>query len=279
MVIESLVGAQRAEQRPITMFVLSFLYATVAIFIGLWIFPNYAGLTMVFFTVMALIPIMLRMISFEESKIFAKTHSGMTHKDAVPFFVFMFLGTVAAFTFWFTVFPERIVDFLFQIQISTIEQINSNISSGFNSSYFFAILFNNLRVFFFVLLFSFIYGAGAIFILTWNASIIAVAIGNTARELVSSLAINAGATGVGNYFHAVSLSSLRYLVPGIPEIGSYFIAGLAGGMISVAVIRYELFDAKFNKVIWDSMHLVILSVVLLLIAALIEVFISPFVLL
>lgn len=278
MVIESLVPAQRAETHPFSMFVLSFLYSTIAVFIGLWIFPNYAGLTMVFFTVIALLPIMLRMISFEESKIFSRVSNGMHHKEAIPFFIFMFLGTVTAFTFWFIVFPESIVDVLFQIQINTIEQINNNISGGFSQGYLLAILLNNFRVFFFVLLFSFIYGAGAIFILTWNASIIAIAIGNTARELVSNAAVNFGAAGIANYFHAVSLSSLRYLIHGTPEIGAYFIAGLAGGMISVAVIRYELFDTRFNKVLRDSLNLVLLSLGLLVVSALIEVFISPFVL-
>jgi len=278
MVIESLIPIQRAESKPIAMLFLSFLYATIAVFVGIWIFPNYAGLTMVFFTVMALLPIMLRMISFEESKIFSRLANTMTHKDAMPFFVFMFLGTVLAYTFWFIVFPEAMVDTLFQIQINTIEQINSNISGGFSSGYMAAIIFNNLRVLFFVLLFSFIYGAGAIFILTWNASVIAVAIGNTARGIISSAAASTGAAGVATYFQAITLSSLRYMIHGIPEIGSYFVAGLAGGLISIAVIRHELFDQKFNKVLVDSMHLILLSVGLLLISAIIEVFVSPLVL-
>lgn len=278
MVIESLLPIQRAENKPVSMLFLAFLYATIAVFVGVWIFPNYAGLTMVFFTVMALLPIMLRMISFEESKIFSRLANTLTHKDALPFFVFMFLGTVIAYTFWFIVFPETMVDTLFQIQINTIEQINTNISGGFSAGYMTSIIFNNLRVLFFVLLFSFIYGAGAIFILTWNASVIAVAIGNTARGLISSAAASTGAAGAATYFHAISLSSLRYLIHGIPEIGSYFVGGLAGGLISVAVIRHELFDQKFNKVLIDAMHLVLLSVGILLVSAVVEVFVSPLIL-
>ena len=278
MVIESLIPAPRAERQPLTMLPLAFLYATIAIFVGLWIFPNYAGITMVFFTVMALMPIMIRMISLEESKVFLRSHIGIKHWESLPFFVFMFLGTVLAYTFWFTVLPESLVNNLFQIQISTIEQINSSISGGFNLTYFFAIILNNFRVLLFVLLFSFLYGAGAIFILTWNASVIAVAIGNTARDLISTAVGSAGATGMATYFQAVSLSSLRYLLHGVIEISGYFVAGLAGGIISVAVIRYESFDSKFNKVLQDSFNLVLFSIGLLLLAAIIEAFISPLVL-
>ncbi len=278
MVLESLIGAPGAEKKPFVMLPLAFLYATVGVFIGLWIFPNYAGLTMVFFTVMALLPIMLRIISFEESKVFSKVYSGLSHKEAMPFFVFMFLGTVLAFTFWFTVFPEKAVDNLFRIQITTIEQINAQISSGFNLGHLGAIILNNFRVLFFVLLFSFIYGAGAIFILTWNASVIAVAIGNTARDMISTAAGGVGAASLAVHFQAISLSSLRYLIHGIPEIGSYFVAGLAGGMISVAVVRYELFDNKFNKVMKDAFNLVLFSIGLLIMSAFVEVFISPLVL-
>ena len=128
---------------------------------------------------------------------------------------------------------------------------------------------------FFVLLFSFIYGDGAIFILTWNASVIAVAIGNSIRGVISSAASSIGVSGATVYFQAVSLGSIRYLLHGVIEIGAYFVGGLAGGLISVAVIRYKLFDERFNKVLIDSMQLILMSAGLLLLAAVVEVFISP----
>ena len=40
------------------------------------------------------------------------------------------------------------------------------------------IFINNMGVLFLCIIFSFLYGAGAIFILTWNASVIAAAIGS-----------------------------------------------------------------------------------------------------
>ncbi len=51
--------------------------------------------------------------------------------------------------------------------------------------------------------------------------------------------------------------------------------GLAGGIISVAVIKHHLSTEKSKKVLLDSIDLVVLAVFVLFIAALIEVFITP----
>jgi len=279
MVLESLIPVRVAEKKPIEMVPLAFLYATIAMFIGLWIFPNHASLTLVFFTVMACLPLMLQIIRFEESTVLSKKlqKDDMHHKRALPFFIFLFLGMVLAFSLWFVILPQSLVQNMFSVQINTITQINNQVSGAlvFPAKYFFAVLFNNIRVLIFVLLFSFIYGAGAIFILTWNASVIAVAIGNTVR---AGVAAYVGAAGVaGAYFTAFSLGLMRYMIHGIPEIGAYFVGGLAGGMISVAIIKHEFWDDNFKKVVKDSMNLVLFAIALLLVAGLLETFVSPLV--
>jgi uncharacterized membrane protein SpoIIM required for sporulation len=283
MVLESLIPVNLAEKKPIEMLPLAFLYSTLAIFIALWIFPDHASLTMVFFTVMALLPMMVQLMKFEEESIFTKTsNTDPEHRKAMPFFVFMFLGMVLAFSFWFIAFPQELVSNLFSVQMSTINAINNNVQQVTTnaisvSQYITAVLLNNIKVLFFVLLFSFIYGAGAIFILTWNASVVAVAIGNVARNVIAEYTAVAGIGGAAAYFAGFSLGMLRYMIHGIPEIGAYFVAGLAGGMISVAVLKHEFMDDKFKKVFFDSSNLVLLSVGLLLVAALLEAFVSPLV--
>ena len=111
----------------------------------------------------------------------------------------------------------------------------------------------------FTLVFSLIFGAGAIFILAWNASVIAAAIGIFSKSSLSNL----------------PLGIIRYMIHGIPEIGSYFTGALAGGIISIAIIKHDLKSEKFWIILQDSLNLIILAVVLLIIAALIEVFITP----
>lgn len=282
MVLESIIPVSTAERKPIEMLPLAFLYSTIAIFIGLWVFPDHASLTMVFFTVMALLPLMVHMIRFEEKTIFSKRLQAFEpkHKRTLPFFVFMFVGMVVAFSTWFILFPQSMVSNIFSVQIGTIQAINGNanlIAGGAISlsEYFVAVLSNNLKVLLFSLFFSFIYGAGAIFILTWNASVVAVAIGNVARNVITGAAGTAGFVGAAAYFQGFSIGLLRYMIHGIPEISAYFVGGLAGGLISVAIIRHEFMDEKFRKVLVDSTNLVLLAVGFLLLAVVLETFISP----
>ena len=65
------------------------------------------------------------------------------------------------------------------------------------------------------------------------------------------------------------------MIHGGIEIGSYFVGALAGGIISVAVIKHDVRSEKFWIILQDSLNLIILAVILLFIAALIEVFITP----
>ncbi len=299
MVLESLIPANIAEQKPIKIFPIAFTYATIAIFISYWLFPTEASMTFVFFTVMACLPLMLGVIGLEKIKaesfikevIFdyfsssKKEHTSnpfIAHKQFFLFITFLTLGLIAAFTLWYVVLPTKAVNIIFDSQIATINMINSNVNhltgNAINVlSYFGIILTNNLKVLMFCLLFSFIYGAGAIFILTWNASVVSIAIGNSIRSLLSKYAAATGAITLSNYFSAFSLGLLRYLTHGIPEIIAYFIGGLAGGIISMAVIKHDFMDSKFKLLLMDSLFLVLISVALLILAGLLETFVSPFI--
>ena len=137
------------------------------------------------------------------------------------------------------------------------------------------IFFNNIQVLVFAVIFSFLYGVGAIFILTWNASVIAAAIGIFIKTGISEIASYVGLAKVAAYFKVVSLGLLRYSIHGIPEILAYFVAGLGAGIISVAVLRHGLEMDKFRKILFDSTNLFVIALVILTIAALLEVYVTP----
>ena len=80
---------------------------------------------------------------------------------------------------------------------------------------------------------------------------------------------------VGNYFNAFSFGVLRYGIHGIPEIFAYFVAGLAGGIISVAVIRHDFGTKKFENILLDSADLLLASLVILFLAGVLEVWVTP----
>jgi uncharacterized membrane protein SpoIIM required for sporulation len=123
----------------------------------------------------------------------------------------------------------------------------------------FMIFANNIYVLIFTLIFSLIFGAGAIFILAWNASVIAAAIG-----IFSKLELK-----------YLPLGLLRYMIHGLPEIAAYFIAALAGGIVSVAIIKHDTKTKKFWSILQDSLNLIIIAIIILFLSALIEVFITP----
>ena len=282
MVLESLISPFKAEAGPKRMMLFGFVYCSIAIALSWTIFKNYSSLLSVFLTTMACVPLIYNTIKMEEEKDLTDLDEKFLlkeHGKALKFFMYLFIGITCAVTFWYVVLPAQTTTILFQTQTETINSINSRVT-GFVSiqlDSFFRIFLNNIKVMVFCILFSFLYGAGAIFILTWNASVIGTAIGNFIRQQFAAVATKVGLSGVGHYFQIVALGLFRYALHGIPEILAYFTAGLAGGIISVAVIKHDFGTRKLEHIMLDSADLILLSVFLLFIAGLIEVYITPFV--
>lgn len=279
MVFESLISPIKAERRPWEMVFIAFLYNTLAIFISWWVFRQYASLVMVFLTTMFCIPIVYNTIKYEEKKDESQLTESVLlkeHGKALSTFIFLFIGVTLSVALWYVLLPNQLNPALFSVQTETINAINSGVTGGVvKIGLFTKIFYNNLKVLLFCIFFALVFGFGAIFVLMWNASIIGTALGNFIRNGISKIAETAGSVTVGNYFHVVSLGLLRYSIHGIPEIVAYFTAGLAGGIISIAIIRHQFETEKCRKVILDSVDLIVISVILLFVAALLEVYVTP----
>jgi uncharacterized membrane protein SpoIIM required for sporulation len=286
--LESLINPKKAERKPWEMFFVGSFWTAIAILIVNLIFrqnytfSKYNSIMIITFTVMLCIPFMYYLLKYEEKKdmeISDEKKLLKQHSKAILAFTFLFLGIMFAFAIAFIVLPKPIVAENFDAQIRTYCSINTpgavdscvaNLGLGTSSKGYVPglseglsrvakILTNNFYVMIFALLFSFVFGFGAIFILTWNASVIAAAIGIFTNASILKLH-----TGF-----------LRYLVHGIPEIVAYFIAALGGGIISVAMIRHHYKDERFWHVLQDSLDLIILAIVVLIISAVVEVFVTP----
>jgi uncharacterized membrane protein SpoIIM required for sporulation len=269
MVFESLINPVKAEKKPWEMFFIGIIYTSIAIILSLFIFRKDASLVMIFLTVLASVPLMYGAIKMEEKKdIEVKEQRFLIkeHSKALAFFMFLFFGFVVSFALWYVFLPDNLTENLFQKQMMDINQIE-NLTTG-NAINMFStiskIFFNNLLVMLFSLLFAFFYGAGAIFILTWNASVIGAAVGNLVSNSIGK-----------SYFTILPYSLLRYSIHGIPEMLAYFMAGLAGSIISIAIIRHDFGSGKFKHILKDSLDLIFLAVIVLFIAALLEVFVTP----
>jgi len=262
MVLDWLVEIHNAEKHPERMFLLAFAYSSIAAAFALWIFPKNAGSVMLVLTVAAFLPLMLNLMKTEE--LVDEEHKPFVgkHLPALKFFIFLFLGMVLAYTLWFAFLPTETATNLFSLQIDTIAGRNVEVGAVVGLGDFVGILLNNLKVLIVGIALAFVWGAGAIFVLDWNATILGTLLGNGIRQ---------GINGA-----AAPLAATKYLVHGIPEITAYFVAGLAGGIISIAVSRHKFGEPEFANVMKDSLELILISIVILVIAAALEVGVSPY---
>ena len=286
MVLEALIDPWSAKKHPFWLFVLGIIFSSFSILFGLWVFKAQASLVMVFLTVVMTVPLMYATLIAEEKedlKTQNQTNILKEHSKAITFLTFLFLGFVVGYSLWYIFLPTSLLHTTFNVQLDTINAINTQAyalrgsvvvwNAGWKA--FFSILTNNFKVFLFCLVFAFFFGAGSIFILAWNASVISAAVGTTFRNKLADYATTLGFSKIAIYFQLFTISILRYMVHGIFEIVAYFLGGLAGGVISVALLKHGAGTEKFNTVVYDSLLLMIIALFLLLLGSIIEVFITP----
>ena len=280
--LESLINPKRVEKGAWKMLFVGLLYGSLSLLLVHWFFARdavlsqYSGILVVTFCVMFSLPFMYFIIKQEEEEDeevegFLKVWE--THKDAIFALMWLFLGFVLAFTFWYILLQNST---LFNAQIETYCMINSpgniencvseyalsesGISGGATKELrFLSIMENNVYVMIFTLIFSLIFGAGAIFILAWNASVIAAAIGVFTQYKLGEIPI-----GIA-----------RYMIHGFPEIAAYFITALAGGMFGFGVIKHGIRNRHFVRVLENVALLLFLAIIILIVAAVIEVYLTP----
>ncbi|MDP3917092.1 MAG: stage II sporulation protein M [Nanoarchaeota archaeon] len=277
MVLESLINGKNAEKMPFKVFLIGIIYASVGIFFELFVFHGKIQGLFVSIVVFASIPLMHKLIKIEEKRDFGAKKRNISersllkeHRNVIAAFIALFLGFLIAFSGWFIFLPEDSVNEIFKIQLDEVASVQNAITgNAVNSGKFSEIFVNNLKVLIFSFIFSLFFGAGAIFILAWNASIIATALGSFVRNFAESS--NSFISFIGTY----SYGFFGFMFHGIFEIASYLVAGLAGGIISVALIRHDFSSKSANTIINDAGWLVGLSLALLVVAGTIEVYLFP----
>jgi len=278
-----MINPKRAEKGPWKMLFIGLLYGSLSLLLVHFLFKGdsvlskFSGLIVVLFCVMFSLPFMYFIIRNEEredEEIEGFLGVWKTHGDAIYAFLWLFLGFIIAFSFWNVILQD---DKLLNAQIETYCSINSpgsvadcvskysftskiiSSSASIHTSRLASIIGNNFGVLILTLIFSLIFGAGAIFILAWNASVISAAIGIFTRYDIKN----------------IPFGLLRYMVHGFPEIAAYFITALAGGMFGVGIARHSIGDKKFMKVMMHVGILLLIAIATLIVAALIEVYFTP----
>lgn len=262
MVLESLLTPKILEKKPWKAFFASFFYSFIGFFLAYSVFNPDVSLAMVFLTTMACVPLLVSLLKkTEREEILFGRPLIRTHTDVLATFFFMFMGMLSFFTLLATILPSDLFEQVFEKQMETINYIGSLAGSAVRHSFLELILINNFKVLFFVIIFSFLYGAGAIFILAWNASVLGTAIGDAIRSEMSKVGL----------LQAVPLAIGRYMLHGTLEVVAYFLGAIAGGIISAAVVRHDYRSPKFKELLRDSVNLIVAASIVLVVAGLLEV--------
>lgn len=274
MVLEQLVDLAMLEKRTWELGFFGFFWTIFSGALSLFLFPEFSSMLTVTFIVILTLPFVYKVISEEEHHYdegWGEKSLLRAHAHTFSCFLWLFLGILVGYLAWFTLAPQGVVDTLFQAQTSTISAINGPTGAIISQDIFWRIFWHNSRIMLVSILLAFFLGAGPIFILAWNASVIAAALGNLLINEVQMVIASGGDLGWIEAMGAFLFPFYRYLLHGIPEILAYIIAGLAGGIISVSVIRHHFKKEHLYRSMADASTLLTLSVLLLLVAAFIEV--------
>jgi uncharacterized membrane protein SpoIIM required for sporulation len=259
-----LFNPKKAQRHPFEIIILVFIYTSVSLFLSLWILPDHASISMVFLSVISCLYLVQSAFIREENKESDFTEESTLlkgHLKILWFLSLIFIGFLLAFTFWSIVLPQEIMTDTFSVQETTFTQIRALTGMAYSpGSAFSVILLNNLRVLLLSLILALFYGAGSVFILAWNASIIGFIIGSLVRNTLG--------------LASIPYAFLKFALHGVPEILAYIAAALAGSILFVAVVRGDIKKGKAKRLFLDFIIITAISVALLVLAALLETYVS-----
>jgi len=257
MVLEKLVSLKAAIKNPILVFMIGAIVSVVCLLVSFLVFENSVGLFFTFLVTIAMMPFMINLSRYEEARqeelITKRKDLNLLqrNRDILKVYTAFFCGMILSLSLIFIFLPEATVEKLFEDQINEINLIRGNIVFG---DTFLRIITNNASVLTLSFLFSFLFGAGAIFILAWNASILSSAIGMATKT-------------IGGW-KGFPLAVMMFFPHGSLEILAYFIGGIAGSFVSVAITRRK--SIGFWFIVKDSLNLMVISFLLLMLAGFIE---------
>ncbi len=282
MVLERLVNLGELRKPSLLLAYSSFI-TLVSISLAFLLFPRNTGLVSLFFITISFLPIVSGLLRKCEREL---KRNEFKYKDILKFYFLFFLGVTTTYFILFIILPENVLSLVFHDQIETTKVISGEIGDallvvnariaechGATSSrdIFLFILQNNLKVLYTCILLSLLFSTGALFIISWNSSVIATAIGIIARSNIYEFAQAHALEKLASYFAFYSISLAGLMIHGFFELSAYFLGGVAGGILSVATVNKDYTPEIAKRVLL----LIIVASLLILLGAFIEVYITP----
>lgn len=271
MVLEHIFPEDWLERKGRYAFILGVVYSIIGILIATVLFPGDPALVAVAFTSMLLLPELYKIFSIEERQESMEQKVGIRALwrddiEVVRIYIFLFLGILLVYSVSAMVLPQLQANTLFKSQLEIrFGQGFAGNATGLFSGLFWDLLSNNFMVLIACFILALLTGDGAIFFITWNASVWGTVFGITAK--------GAGAFAGTHplfYFAVIMLIVFPHM---ILEAISYFLSAISGSVISKDVILEEFASDRFLEVFGFNLYLLLFGLVFLVLGALVETFV------
>ena len=270
MVLEHIFPEDWLEQKARYAFLLGIGYSFVGILIASLLFPQDPALVAVAFTSLLLLPELYKIFSMEERK--ERMEKKITLKgllrddwDIIKIYLYLFIGILLVYAFATMLMPSFETNTLFreQLEIRLGQGFAGNAVMGtFSSDLFWSLLNNNFFVMLACFVMALLTGDGAIFLITWNASVWGTIFGYTAKA-----ASNFSGESVFTLFGKIMLVVTPHMMI---EATCYVLAAIAGAVISKDVILEEFASDRFMEVFGFNVYLLLFAVLFLVLGAGVE---------
>ena len=273
MVLEHIFPEDWLEKRTWFAFVLGAGYSLVGILLASMLFPGDPALVAVAFTSLLLLPELYKMFDMEERR--ERMEKAVTFKalwrddiDLIKIYIFLFLGILMVYSFSTMLLPSFETNTLFreQLEIRLGQGFAGQAVAGvFGSDLFWSLLSNNFMVMLACFFLALLTGDGAIFLITWNASVWGTIFGFTAKtaSMIS-----------GQHPFLVFGTVMLIVFPHMMiEAICYFLAAISGSVISKDVLLEKLDSDRFMEVFSFNLYLLLAAVVFLLLGVSVETFV------
>ncbi|MBU0536603.1 MAG: stage II sporulation protein M [Nanoarchaeota archaeon] len=274
MVLES-IKIKWIKHRPYIAFFFGLIYTIIGYFVAFIFFKSYISIAMLFLSTLLVVPSLVKLLDLEESleSRYGLRHFFSEHKDIVEAYIFLFIGVFIGYLMlgFFMSAEHYLTAFEFQRDfLIGQEGLSGELIGNFMNTPFepqiadvFSVLTNNLIVAIILFILSLVYGAGAIFLIIFNASIFASFI----TFVIDHLADKASTA-----FAILGVFSIHM----IPEVSGFLLAAISGGVVSKALMKEKLGGRGFSNVITDATALLFVSCLMIIFAAFLEVYVTPF---
>jgi len=270
VVLEHIFPEDWLERKGRYAFILGVAYTFVGVLIASVLFPGDPALVAVAFTAMLLLPELYKVFSIEERKERLEQHvslKGVWRDDAdvVRIYIFLFLGILIVYAIGTLLLPSFTTNTLFreQLEIRFGQGFAGNAVFGsFSPDLFFSLLSNNFLVLMACFVLALLTGDGAIFLITWNASVWGTIFGLTAK--------NAAVVSGQHPILVFGMIMLIVFPHMILEAMSYFFAAISGSVISKDVLLEDFASSRFFEVFGFNLYLLLFGLIVLVLGAGVE---------